>query len=247
MKYLFIILAIITGATAISIYFSLPETKIPEKEIALSINGRDINRSTIVSEQKKFGYHANELSDIYSAVITKELLIQEARRLRIDQEESFRKALKDYYENSLITTLLERKNKEIVVQVTNEEIDKYLQLHGATITFTRLSAIPKQGEDASKLTGQTTTVLFDDLAIPLRQLISFLRPGEVAIKFDTGTEQYAIRLDSIAPVGSRVGVSPGGREQVRKILLNYKQETAINKWLTGLKEKAKITIHDEKS
>lgn len=217
----------------------------PPDQVVLSINGHDFDKETISEQSSQYGYHVEQLADVYNTVITRELLIQEARRRKIDQEESFRQALKKYYENSLISILLERRNSEIQVSVSEDEIDKFLGLSGKTVIFTRLEKVPAPSEDISQLGGLTTTALFDDLAMPIQQLLWSINVGEIGVKFDTGNEELAIRFDDISDYTTESS-GPPPRSRVRSILLDFKKEQELNRWLTDLKTKANIKIHDDR-
>lgn len=245
MKYLTIIFFIICSVTALTIYWLRPDPGLPPNEIALSVNGREIAEKTILAMKRKAGYHQKGRTDIYDTVITRELLIQKAQEQKIDQEESFRTALKEYYENSLIKILLERKNNEITVQVSETDVDRYLKLRGATITLTRLDSIPTSANAAKDISGESITTSFDNLAEPLRLLISTLSPGEFGIRFDTGNERYAIRLDQV--IAAESGDKPfPSRDQVRDMLENFLREQAMNKWIADLNASAEITIYHDK-
>jgi len=65
--------------------------------------------------------------DFLDRLIKKELLIQEAKRLRLDRKDDFVKAIERYWESTLIRTLLEIKREEISRQilVSQEEIEAY--------------------------------------------------------------------------------------------------------------------------
>lgn len=58
-------------------------------------------------------------------LIRKELLIQEAKRLKLDRREKFVRAIERYWEATLIRDLMEKKGREIAMTtfVTQEEID----------------------------------------------------------------------------------------------------------------------------
>ncbi len=244
MKYLFIILAIVSLATVLSLLSFLPG-KTPSKEIAISINGRDIAMEAIAKESSKRGYHAKEQTELYDTLITRELLIQEAEIQAIHKEESFRESLKEFYENSLIKILLDRKNEQLVTKVSEDEVGGYLALTGKIVTFTRLDAIPKTPEEAATAAGLTNTALFNDLATPIRMLLASLHPGQFAVHFDTGTDRYAIRLDDIQP--SPVPSLPQiDRQRVSAMFEDYKREQQMSQWLADLKQKATITIHNGK-
>ncbi len=56
--------------------------------------------------------------------IDKELLVQEAVRLKLHEDDQFRRTIENYWEQTLITFLLERKSKDLKdsIIVTSEEV-----------------------------------------------------------------------------------------------------------------------------
>jgi hypothetical protein len=60
-------------------------------------------------------------------LIQKELMIQEAARLKLDRKEAFVRTIQNYWESTLIRHLLDLKNEEFkkMILVTEEEIDDY--------------------------------------------------------------------------------------------------------------------------
>ncbi len=245
MKYLFIIAAIVVLTTIISFFALLPKDKTPEHDIALTINGHSITDKTIAQEHKKFGYHTVAQTDLFDAIITRELLIQEAQRQGIDKEPDFKKALKDYYETSLIKVLYERKNRQLVVNVDESEINHYISYLNKTVTFTRLDKIPENASAAATATGVSDTSLFDDLADSVKVLLSSLSPGQFGVMFDTGNEKYALRLDKVQDLHNTNPYKPK-KKHIIAALKEFKREQMINAWLTGLKNNATVTIHKKK-
>jgi len=138
---------------------------------------------------------------------------------------------------------MDRQYRMPKVEVNNEEIDAYLNLFAQMVTFTRLPVTTSFSKVPSSEQGPQNEVLFDDLAEPLKYLLSGLKPGEYAIKFDTGNEQYAIRLDKITPIPNMATKKPE-RDQVRKMLEESKRQQQISDWLNELRKKASITIHN---
>ena len=68
---------------------------------------------------------------VLDQLIQKELLIQEAKRLKLDQEEKFIRSIENYWESTLIRNLMDIKGEEITkrVTVTEEDIlDRYAQM-----------------------------------------------------------------------------------------------------------------------
>ena len=244
MKYLYTILAIIAAATILTLLLLLPDKKVDQRDIAISINGRVIDKEMVANEGKKHGYHSDEPSEVMDNIITRELLIQEAERREIHKEESFRQSLKTYYENSLVKTLLDRENASLQVTVSEAEIDAYLGYLGKIVTFSRLEKLPASQEEAKNMKGITSSTLFSELASPVRLLLATLSPSQFAVKYDTGSEAYALRLDRVED-GPEKSVKPVERDRVREMLLGHKKEQLMNRWLNDLRKNAHITIHQE--
>jgi hypothetical protein len=104
-------------------------------------------------------------------IIRKELLIQEAQRLKLDKKEKFIRALERYWESTLIRDLMEIKGKEIsrTILVSQEEI----RTHYDTMKK-RVKKLPPQQEVEEEIT--------DDLKEKkktrmLREWINDLRKG----------------------------------------------------------------------
>lgn len=244
MKYLFIILAIVGASITLSQFLLIPSEKTPPDNIAITINRHNIAENTIVQKSKKFGYRNDEQSEMYDTIITREILLQEAQRQEFEKEESFRKALKVYYENSLIKILLERQNSQITVAISEADIENYISFFGTVVSFTKLDTIPSSQAESRSARGLTQSVLFDDLATPVKLLLSSLQPGQFGVKFDTGNERYAVRLDSISSPTSS-SLQNIDRKNIYETLEAYKREQEVSAWLTKLKREADITIHNQ--
>jgi len=185
MKYLFTILAFVVLSSVVTLYYLWPADSIQKDPTAISVNGHLISQKQIDNQARKQGYHSGEANDSRNSLVTRQLLLDEAQRLGIDKENDFSKALKDYYEQSLIKVLTDRKLKSIKVDVSEEDINRYLSCSGKMFTFTR---IPFENGNLLKEQGRQNSVLFDDLSESLRLLLADLEPGENIVQFETGTE-----------------------------------------------------------
>jgi hypothetical protein len=243
MKYLFTILGIAVAATLLTLYFVWPEKQAQQTDIAVTVNGHGLARSSIAAPNLSSDPSSDDFAALLDSAITRELLIQEAQRQDIDKEALFRDALKTFYEQSLIKILTDRQYSQVKVTVEEREIDVYLALYGKMVTFSRLpvAATPPYAPEATK--GDQNEVLFDDLSESLQLLLAGLKPGEFAIKFDTGSDRYAIRLDKLAPAQT-ADSKPPARDVVRNMLMEHKRQQQIVKWLDELRTKASITIHN---
>jgi hypothetical protein len=243
MKYLFIILTIIMTITAATILFILPDQSKEKKDILVTINGHDISRDDIQVEGTTRSHYENT-ADFLNSVITRQLLIEEAQKHSIDKELSFRKELKEYYEQSLIKILMERKNTSLQAQVNDQEVQNFLQSFGRTYTFRLLKTREPPTVDFLSKKGTVHSVRFEDLSENLQLILANLKSGEMAMEFETGNENSAILLEEIEGTGeTSASIDP---ERVRKILIEHKKRQQINNWINELHKNASITIQKQK-
>lgn len=222
MKYLFTILIFVVLSSMATLFFWWPS----DSENPSLVTARNADHS------QKTSYHQQESNGRLSASSTRLVLVQEAQRVGIDKEDSFRKSLKEYYEQSLVKVLTDRKLMEIEVTVNEEDIDRYLSCSGKIFTFTRFLV---EGGKVDEENGYNSTVIFDDLSATLRLLISNLQPGESAKQFETGTEISAVRLDKIE-VPDGIEKVAYDRDRVRSQLENYQRSREIDRWVNELQK-----------
>ncbi|RUM41566.1 MAG: hypothetical protein DSY80_08585 [Desulfocapsa sp.] len=219
MKYLLTIFALVVMSSMLTLYYLWPDTSVEQ---------------TVAIPPKASSYHQPGADARLAASVTRQILVQEAQRIGIDKEDSFRKSLKEYYEQSLVRVLTDRKLAELEVTVTEEDIDRYLSRFGKIYTFTR---IPVEGGKVQEENGHQSTVLFDELSVTLRLLIAELKPGESAKQFETGTEISVIRLDKIVPADVVPETGKVDRIRVREQLENYQRSLEIDRWINALQKK----------
>ncbi|MBW1681262.1 MAG: hypothetical protein JRF59_08325 [Deltaproteobacteria bacterium] len=103
----------------------------PKEEILARINDYELPLKVYETQLRQdlelkndFKLTEGAKRDFLERMIRKELLIQEAVRLRLDREEDFVRAIERYWESTLIRSLMERKGREIMDRtvVTEEEI-----------------------------------------------------------------------------------------------------------------------------
>lgn len=241
MKYLFTILAFVALSSVVTLYYIWPTGSIKSEDTALSVNGHLISREQVDDQSRRKGYHSGEADDSVNSLVTRQLLLDEAQRLGIDKENDFRKALKDYYEQSLIKVLTDRKLKSIEVIIGEEDIDRYLSCSGKMFTFTRT---PLENGKVLGEQGRQNSVLFDDLSESLRLILANLKPGEKITQFETGTEVSVISLDKVENADGFEPV-PYDRKRVGELLVDYKKSAEIDSWIASLRKKASVVVYGE--
>jgi hypothetical protein len=75
-----------------------------------------------------------EKEDLLDQMIKKELLIQEAKRRNLDQDEDFRRTIETYWEQALIRNLFDRAGEELCskIHVSKEDISDFKKELGVT-------------------------------------------------------------------------------------------------------------------
>jgi hypothetical protein len=253
MKYIILIcsLFIITSGTAVYVlYFTGDE--VDKDNFAIRINDRIISKDELLQKYSFRSSHVHDYNDFIQSVISKELFIQEAKKLKIDQEDKFRQAIQNYYEQSLIRILMDRKMESLVIETNDGIVDRYISLLDKSVNFTLWTIesknIDKHSLDVTLL-GQGTTqeAAFRDLSIELRCILSKLKENELSppslTKTDLFTSRYiVIRLNRILPTDKSSKRIPVNREKIQIILKDYEKQNALNNWAEGLKGSADIGL-----
>jgi hypothetical protein len=242
MRYIYYIVFIVAAFSA-AIGYELFSSRVPQKDVALSINDR------VVTAEEFDRLYASRPQDIagkeefINSFIMKELLIQESQREGIDKEKSFRRSIQNFYEQSLIKLLMDRKFASYETPVSEEELDRYLSLVGSKLVITTFSV---EGAGEARMTrdkeGQRSTVLFDDLSGELQNAIVRTKEGETTAPFSSGDKFVAVRLDKVDSSAPR-SFTEEEKATARRMLVEQQKERAIRDWTSALRKKASIKIN----
>lgn len=240
MKYIYFIAAALVAASA-ALWFFTADDRPARQKAALIINDR------VVSEAEFEKLYASRLpyykkrDEFIDGLITRELLIQEARKAGIDKEEAFRRSIKNFYEQSLTKVLLDRKFASLQLAVSDDEVSRYRSLLGKRLQFTLFSADNKErAQNGEFRHGEQTEGLFDDLSDEMKYPLFLLKEGERSTPFRMGDRYFAVKLDRVTE--SRRPVADLSDAGIKKILMEWKKEKVINDWIEGLREKASIKV-----
>lgn len=246
MKYLIMIFCVFVLATLFAGYWHLDKTK--HDAIAIIINDRTITLDEFnknfseLPDHARDSYAVENKEDFIQSLIDKELLIQESQNLGIDRDESFRRSIQNFYEQSLIKILMDRKIASISGEVTEEEIDYCIKLSGTKVHLTLFdyNTIESAKEKAPG-EGRTVEALFKDLSAAVKIILLPLEIGDYSEPMANGNQYTVYRLDNLEEVPE---LAPTGlsRETIQKTVNNAKREREINQWLQGLRAKADIQV-----
>lgn len=214
-------------------------------ETALTINNIAISEEKINRLFNQRSRYIDDKDFIHSVVI-RQLLIQEAIKSGVQEEEAFRQSVQDYYEQSLIKIIMDRKYNSLETQIDESLVDRYMSLSGKTIDLTLLSY--RQPDDRVKGNferQEKISLPFRRLAMGVKSVILTLEPGKMSEPvFSQNDGLYSVfRLDRVSgPEPSEGHDENMDRETVRQIITEHEKEVLIDRWLDSLEEKARVRV-----
>lgn len=177
MKYLYYIAGILIVFSILAAFW-LMDTRVEFSEPSIVVNDRIITESEYKALLPFKPYYMTE--DQYKdSIITKQLLIQEAVRQDINKEESFRKSVENFYEQSLIKIFLDRKLNALAVDVTDEEIEKYKSFSQTKVYISKLMyQTMEEALAGDNVTLQKIESDFIDISDDLKFIVLNLEKGQ---------------------------------------------------------------------
>lgn len=242
MKYIYYILVIVIVFSGLAAY-GLFDTRVEISKPFLTVNDRIISEAEFeLALKRKPSYMSRE--QFAESVIDKQILIQEAIRVGINKEESFRSSVENFYEQSLIKILMDRKLDSLVVDVTNEEMGKYKELVSNRISFTRfIYPTLKDMQEKTNETAQDMESDFVNLSDDLKFILLSLEKGEFSKPERNGLEGVLIyKLKDTWKI-EKTETEQDEEFDVKKVSLfiqGKKKEQLLDEWTDSLRESAEI-------
>jgi hypothetical protein len=121
---IFLLLFLINGCTE----------ECPKEEVVAQVNSYYMSIDDFKEDLKALSLYRPRSIDSYEGranalndIIEKEILLQEAQELGLDKDEAFRRTIENYWKQTLLIMLIEKKAKEISdrVHVYDDEVDAY--------------------------------------------------------------------------------------------------------------------------
>lgn len=250
----------------------------PEDPVLALVNGRQITQS-------EFNVRWSELADATRAryekeggkrrfldeLITRELLMQEARKRGLDQDDTIRERTQRYKEQLILDELLKDKIKA-KIELTKEELDAYYEKHARELltplkvnvfqmllpNYPAAKDLEKQvnqGGDFVKfaqrysIDGKTKANGGDlgpyrkGLVIPeVDEAIHTLKPGMISAPIKTDAGYYLVK---IVPLDKEViQADLATRERLRQELLNEKRRKRFDEVIADIRGRAIVRLAD---
>jgi len=242
MKYIYYIVIILLGISIIIGYELIGNRNITE-EAAIVINDRTITSTEFERLYSQRQPQGQSKTDFINSLITKELLIQESRKLGIDKDESFRKSIQNYYEQSLIKLLIDRKISSLKPSDIDGEFIRCVNAFNKKFHVTVFSFdTPDQASKGDYGKGERKIALLYDLSADIRESVIGSEAGKIIGPLKSGDKYLVVRLDKIETDPSCLP-SEHDKEHIRAMLSEEKKDKIINEWISDLREKAKINIY----
>jgi hypothetical protein len=242
-RYIYYIIVILLVLSAIIGYELESRNPVPSpRDAAIIVNAKVISVEEFNKLYSSRSSGAEDRSGFINSLLTKELLIQESKKEGIDKEEPFRRSIQNFYEQSLIKLLMDRKCACLNITVTDDEVNGYIahlnkKMYLTIFSFDSADEVRK-GEYTD---GEKKSVNFEDLSADIRNSVIPLEEGELTGPVKTGGKYIVTRLDRMEDIPSRAPSVPE-RDNIRKMLIEERKEKILNDWIADLRKKASIKV-----
>lgn len=241
MRYIYYIIIIFLVLSAI-VGMELRSKRTTTKDAAMIINNRIISTEEFNRLYALEPSQQRRKSDCVNSLITNQLLLQESQREGIDKEESFRESIQNFYEQSLIKLLIDRKFASLHVTVSDEDVNRYIALMNKILRLTIFTFdSPEEAEKGIYRNGESKTVSFRDLSKAMQGIVIPLGEGGMTQPVRSGDKYIIVRLDGSETTSAKTP-SASEKEEIKKILIEDKKEKMISDWIDDLRKKASIKI-----
>jgi len=272
------LVCLLVGAIGGSLLLLTSCTPPPEEGVLAFVNGRQIT-------QNEFEIRWRELADATRAryekdggrrrfldeLITRELLMQEARKQGLDQNDAIRDRAQRYREQLILDELLKDRIKA-KIELSKEELDAFYEKHAHELLTSLKIQISQmllpnypaakdlekqinQGGDFAKfaqrysLDNKTKSKGGDlgpyrkDLVVPeVDEVIRALKPGMVSAPIKTDAGYYLVMVTALDKEVIQADLAV--RERLRQELLNEKRRKRFDDVIADIRTKAIIRLAD---
>jgi peptidyl-prolyl cis-trans isomerase C len=250
----------------------------PEEGVLAFVNGRQITQTEFdarwgeLAEATKARYLKEGGKRLFlDELITKELLMQEARKLGLDQNDAIRDRAQRYREQLILDELLKDRIKA-KVELSKEELDAFYEQHAnellpplkvrvSQMLLPNISAAKdlekqiNQGghfsqfaqrysiDGKTKANGGDLGPYRKDLVVPeVDEVIHTLKPGFISAPIKTEAGYYLVMTTPLDKEIIQADVAV--RERLRQELLNEKRRKRFDSVIADIRTKAVIRLAD---
>ena len=237
----------------------------PEKEAGISASGvvavvngdkitsHDVERELALRSKRdpSFKITPHTLKEQVDVMVNRKILIQEAMDRKLAEDEQFVGSIQNFWEQTLIRSLLERMSKDFEKSAfaTEEEIQRYYDNLGALATFeiARRADEKSATELAGLLVGGSAVewderigpIGFDQVSSPVLERAFELEPGQARVFQERGIF-HLVRMAAKEPA-SRPELADV-RERIKTQITQRKQRQLFETWLAEKRRGSDIKL-----
>ncbi|MCF6178388.1 MAG: hypothetical protein L3J63_03230 [Geopsychrobacter sp.] len=240
MKYL-LSAASILAALCLGLLIAPVLTPRPQPiEGSLVINQKIYQPKELEKRLRNTPYYFENKGDLLTDLIYRELLLQEAKTEQINTETAFLDSMRDFYEQSMIKTLLDRQYKSETHQPSNAQVSACLPFLASRFQISRFSYPDRQAaQDNRSPNIQKVNSAYLDLPEDMRGPVLELKGGALSMPLHSENGWYRLQLTNITPL--KTTDLPAQIEQ--DVLCRTElQRQSIHNWIESLYHKSTIKI-----
>jgi peptidyl-prolyl cis-trans isomerase C len=272
------VISLLAGAIGGSILLLTGCSPPPEEGVLALVNGRQVTQTEFdtrwgeLAEATRARYEKEGGKRLFlDELITRELLMQEARKLGLDQNDAIRDRTQRYREQLILDELLKDRIKA-KVELSQEELDAYYEKHAHELLtplkvrvwqmlLPNVSAAKdlehqiNEGGDFAKfaqrysIDGKTKAKggdlgpYHDGLVVPeVDAVVHTLKPDMVSAPIKTDAGYYLVKITALDREIIQADVAV--RERLRQELLNEKRRRRFDGVIADIRAKAVIRLAD---
>ncbi|MBF0215488.1 MAG: hypothetical protein HQL30_00680 [Candidatus Omnitrophica bacterium] len=182
-------------------------------------------------------------------IIDKKLLIQEARKEKLDRTERFVSTIQSFWEQTLIRDLMDQRSRNIVssIKVSESEIEGYYKNISHQKVFQVLRTADKEKvsrlvlKDPKDIEWEETVgpITYDDASAVMKKAFAFSE-GRMKVIEDGGTYfLFFVKSDKSIPLGPLADI----RNKIGEKIMNDRKNEMFDGWLGSVRRKATIDIN----
>lgn len=240
MKYIYCIIAIVLLLSVVMWQLSVTDSgKLPDQN-ALLINERVIPFVELQQRWQEQPYHYQEQKEFIEDQVVRELLLQEAVSAGIADEEQFKRLVKDYFEQSLVKTLLDRKLLEQKIPLSPEDISRFRAAQQLRYRLTLIRYQTYQlALDDSEGQPQPLTGDFVDLPAAVTVRLLHLTRAVLSTPFADSDGFFRVRIEQIER-SAQNSQTAASDEELQHQLGYLLQQQKLAEWLQQVRQQAVI-------
>lgn len=240
MKYIYGIIGIILLLSGVMWGISSTDSDQEPGENALVINGRSISFAELQQLWQQKPYHYRDQQEFLDDLVLREVLIQEAITVGIADEDQFKRLIQDFFEQSLVKTLLDRKQLEQAIEITAGDLDRFrtarqLRYRLSVFRYPTYSAAQANENPQSRLLSEDFVVLPESIQVQLLNL----PPGELSAPFADGSDFVRLQVESVESL-PQLQATAVSAEELSQQLRYLLQQQRLEEWVQQLRQRAVV-------